>query len=266
MAETKRNAGNVTVKGGTFQMGSTYKEDNNPPHQVRVDSFQISRYEITNYQFALFLSTLSQEEIKNGPPLYYACNWGIEGGKPVPGYEAHPAIYVTWYGAQRYCAWAGGRLPTEAEWEFAARGPEGALFPWETEDVKSEKDCYFANFKPDRGDYTEDGSLITSKCGSYSANSNGLFDMAGNVAEWTSTVYTESGVDGMSDMNPELKYNAAKEDPYRLKKKSVRGGSWKDPESMIRSVWRSYEYQNQPRSYIGFRCVRSVSGTTNRRK
>lgn len=140
------------------------------------------------------------------------------------------------------------------------------MFPWETEDVKSEKDCYFANFKPDRGDYTEDGSLITSKCGSYSANSNGLFDMAGNVAEWTSTVYTESGVDGMSDMNPELKYNAAKEDPYRLKKKSVRGGSWKDPESMIRSVWRSYEYQNQPRSYIGFRCVRSVSGTTNRRK
>ena len=90
--------------------------------------------------------------------------------------------------------------------------------------------------------------------------------MAGNVAEWTSTVYTEAGVNDMSDMNPQLKYNASKEDPYRLKKKSVRGGSWKDPESMIRSVWRSYEYQNQPRSYIGFRCVRSISGVTNRRK
>ena len=82
--------------------------------------------------------------------------------------------------------------------------------------------------------------------------------MAGNVSEWTSTVYTEAGVESMSDMNPELKYNAAKEDPYRLKKKSVRGGSWKDPESMILSAWRSYEYQNQPRSYIGFRCVRSM--------
>lgn len=198
-----------------------------------------------------------------------------------PAYDNYPVVGVTWDQANAFCHWrtdflkrglgaAGAqiqpyRLPTEVEWEFAARGPEGALFPWETKDVKSEKECYYANFKPDRGDYTDDGSLITAKCGSYSANSNGLFDMAGNVAEWTSTVYTESGVGGMSDMNPELKYNAAKEDPYRLKKKSVRGGSWKDPESMIRSVWRSYEYQNQPRSYIGFRCVRSVSGTTNKR-
>ena len=118
-----------------------------------------------------------------------------------------------------------------------------------------------ANFKPDRGNYTEDGSLITSKCGGFSANSNGLYDMAGNVAEWTSTIYTEAGVDAMNDINPQLKYNAAKEDPYRLKKKSVRGGSWKDPESYIRSAWRSYEYQNQPRSYIGFRCVRSLANT-----
>ena len=74
--------------------------------------------------------------------------------------------------------------------------------------------------------------------------------MAGNVAEWTSTIYTEAGVDAMNDINPQLKYNAAKEDPYRLKKKSVRGGSWKDPESYIRSAWRTSEYQNQPRSYI----------------
>lgn len=96
--------------------------------------------------------------------------------------------------------------------------------------------------------------------GIYGANSNGLFDMAGNAAEWTNTEYTEAGVSNMSDINPELKYNAAKEDPYRLKKKVVRGGSWKDPESLIRSAWRTYEYQNQPRSYIGFRCVRSLAG------
>ena len=82
--------------------------------------------------------------------------------------------------------------------------------------------------------------------------------MAGNVAEWTSDVYTEAGIKATADMNPALYYNAAKEDPYRLKKKSVRGGSWKDPESMIRSAWRSYEYQNQPRSFIGFRCVRTM--------
>ena len=203
-----------------------------------------------------------------------------------PAYDDYPVVGVTWEQATAFCRWrteyllkgmgSNGndiqpyRLPTEIEWEYAARGKDGNPFPWEAEDVKSEKGCFYANFKPDRGNYTKDGSLITSKCGIFSANSNGLYDMAGNAAEWTSTIYTEAGVEAMSDMNPELRYNAAKEDPYRLKKKSVRGGSWKDPESMIRSAWRSYEYQNQPRSYIGFRCVRSMvrdgSGIKNKGK
>ena len=203
-----------------------------------------------------------------------------------PAYDDYPVVGVTWEQATAFCRWRTDfllkglgpgasdvqpyRLPTEIEWEYAARGKEGNPFPWEAKEVKSDKGCFYANFKPDRGNYTADGSLITSKCGIFSANSNGLYDMAGNVAEWTSTVYTEAGVDAMSDMNPELRYNAAKEDPYRLKKKSVRGGSWKDPESMIRSAWRTYEYQNQPRSYIGFRCVRSMvqdaSGIKNKGK
>ena len=186
-------------------------------------------------------------------------------------YDDYPVVGVSWEQANAFCAWRTEmmnvgmgayakhlqrfRLPTEVEWEYAARGKEGNAYPWENQGVKSDKGCFYANFKPDRGNYTKDGSLITSQCGIFSANSSGLFDMAGNVAEWTSTVYTEAGVEAMSDMNPELRYNAALEDPYRLKKKSVRGGSWKDPESMIRSAWRSYEYQNQPRSYIGFRCV-----------
>jgi gliding motility-associated lipoprotein GldK len=196
-----------------------------------------------------------------------------------PTYNDYPVVGVTWEQANAFCAWRTEyllkglgkearyvqryRLPTEAEWEYAARGRDQNEFPWENEDVKSGNGCFYANFKPDKGNYTKDGNLITSKAGIYSANTNGLFDMAGNVAEWTSTIFTESGVDAMNDLNPQLEYKAAKEDPYRLKKKSVRGGSWKDPESYIRSAWRTWEYQNQPRSYIGFRCVRSLASSSS---
>lgn len=198
-------------------------------------------------------------------------------------YNDYPVVGVTWEQAEAFCQWRTDyllrglgpaarqvqryRLPTEIEWEYAARGKEGNPFPWqpaEGDQKKNEKGCFYANFKPDKGNYTDDGNLITSRVGMYGVNSNGLYDMAGNVAEWTSTVYTEAGVSMMNDLNPELTYNAAKEDPYMLKRKSVRGGSWKDPISFIRSAWRTYEFQNQPRSYIGFRCVRSLAATPNK--
>ena len=195
-------------------------------------------------------------------------------------YNDYPVVGVTWEQAQAFCNWRTDyllrglrgearqlqryRLPTEVEWEFAARGKEGNPFPWSDVEMKNKKGCYYANFKPDKGDYTDDGNLITSKTGIYGANSNGLYDMAGNVAEWTSTVFTQAGVKSMSDLNPELKYNAAIDDPYRLKRKVVKGGSWKDPQSMVRSAWRTYEYQNQPRSFIGFRCVRSTASSQSK--
>ena len=198
-----------------------------------------------------------------------------------PNYNNHPVVGVSWEQANAFCAWRTDyllrgmkgqakyiqryRLPSEAEWEYAARGKEGGKFPWESSDTKSDRGCYYANYKPGEGNYTKDGNLITSKCGIYSANSNGLYDMAGNVAEWTSTVYTEAGILQMSDINPDLQYRAAKEDPYSMKKKAIRGGSWKDPVKYIQGATRSYEYQNESRSYIGFRCVRSYTGTNRQR-
>ena len=196
-------------------------------------------------------------------------------------YDNYPVVGVSWEQANAFCAWRTEyllkgmgaqakwiqryRLPSEAEWEYAARGKEGNRFPWEEGDTKSEEGCYYANYKPGEGNYTKDGSLITSRCGIFSANSNGLYDMAGNVAEWTSTVYTDAGILQMSDINPDLQDRAAKEDPYYMKKKAIRGGSWKDPVKYIQGATRSYEYQNESRSYIGFRCVRSYAGSDRRR-
>lgn len=153
------------------------------------------------------------------------------------------------------------RLPSEGEWEYAARsGKNDYKFPWATDELQDNRGCFLGNFKPGKGNYTEDGHLITSRVGSFAPNEFGLYDMAGNVSEWTSTAYSESGPSQMSDMNPDLRYNAAKNDPYAMKKKVVRGGSWKDVQQFVRSDMRTFEYQNESRSYIGFRCARTQIG------
>ena len=197
-----------------------------------------------------------------------------------PGYNDYPVVGVSWEQATAFCHWRTDylkrsldanfkntiepyRLPTEAEFEYAARsGKTENIYPWKSKGVTSEKDCFLANFKPGDGNYVKDGHLITAKVASFSPNEFGLYDMAGNVAEWTSTAFLESGPEIMSDMNPEYRYSAAKEDPYAMKKKVVRGGSWKDPAYLIRSDVRTFEYQNEQRSYIGFRCVRTQVGVS----
>lgn len=195
-----------------------------------------------------------------------------------PGYDDYPVVGVSQEQAEAFCVWRTQlykssiripegqyvepfRLPTEGEWEYAARtGKNEYKYPWADDALQSSKGCFLGNFKPGKGNYTEDGHLITSKVGSFSPNEFGLYDMAGNVSEWTVTVYSESGPRQMNDMNPDLRYHAAKEDPYAMKKKVVRGGSWKDVAQFIRSDMRTFEYQNVPRSYIGFRCVRTQVG------
>ncbi len=135
------------------------------------------------------------------------------------------------------------------------------MFPWEGDlPISEDKGCFYANFKPNDGNYVKDGHLITSRVGTYSPNDFGLYDMAGNVSEWTSTAYTEGVSKLTNDLNPEYRYDAAKEDPYKMKRKIVRGGSWKDVAHNIRSDIRMWEFQNEQRSYIGFRCVRSQIG------
>lgn len=200
-----------------------------------------------------------------------------------PGYNDYPVVGVTWEQATAFCEWRTMfyrmgqpknarpieqfRLPTEGEWEFAARnGRSENKYPWDFEGTTNEKDCFMANFKPGEGNYTKDGNLIPSRVASYAPNRFGIYDMAGNVSEWTSTAYAESGPAMMNDVNPEYRYNAAKEDPYAIKKKVVKGGSWKDIGRNIRGDMREGEFQNQPRSYIGFRCVRTQVGFAKSKK
>ena len=193
------------------------------------------------------------------------------------GYNDYPVVGVSWEQANAFANWRTDylrrslgkegvmiepyRLPTEAEWEFAARaGNSESQDPWSETIPMDERGCFYANFKPMEGDYIRDGHLITSPVGTFNANDFGLYDMAGNVSEWTSTAYTESINKLTADMNPEYRYDAAKEDPYKMKRKIVRGGSWKDIAHNVRSDIRMWEYQNEQRSYIGFRCVRSQIG------
>ncbi|HBN64241.1 MAG TPA: gliding motility-associated lipoprotein GldK, partial [Porphyromonadaceae bacterium] len=168
------------------------------------------------------------------------------------GYNEYPVVGVSWEQATAFANWRTDflrrslgregvyvepyRLPTEAEWEYAARaGKSENMYPWDGDlPLTEDQGCFYANFKPQEGNFVQDGQLITSRVGTYSPNDFGLYDMAGNVSEWTSTAFTESVGKLTSDLNPEYRYNAAQEDPYRMKRKIVRGGSWKDVAHNIR--------------------------------
>ena len=191
-----------------------------------------------------------------------------------PGFAQYPVVGVTWEQAQAFCNWrtqlyntthkVGGqdyRLPTEAEWEYAARGGKQlGLYPWGGNYLRDNNGCFLANFKPMRGSYPDDTGATTMKVGSFAPNEYGLYDMAGNVAEWTSSDYVSSTNTMVSDMNPNFQYNAKNDDADVLKRKVIKGGSWKDIAYYLQCGVRTYEYQYESRPYVGFRCVRSFNG------
>jgi len=195
-----------------------------------------------------------------------------------PSYDNYPVVGVSWKQASAFCIWrsmflnsalrATGnpgahdyRLPLESEWEYAARGGlENSMYPWGGYYTRNKDGCFLANFKPLRGNYSDDGGVTAIKVGTYQPNEYGLYDMSGNVAEWTSSAYDESAYIFSHDLNPDYRYNARPDDPPVMKRKVIRGGSWKDIGYYMQNSTRSYEYQDTTKSYIGFRCVRSVMG------
>jgi len=188
-------------------------------------------------------------------------------------YSNYPVVGVTWTQADAFCQWRTTtknayqktkkkkslvpefRLPTEAEWEYAARGGlQSAMYPWGGPYTKNDRGCFMANFKPMRGDYAVDQALYTVEADAYDPNGYNLYNMAGNVSEWTGSSYEKDAYEYSASMNPNVN-NPSNQ------KKVVRGGSWKDVKYFLQVSSRDYELENQPRSYIGFRTVHDYLGS-----
>ena len=205
----------VALPGGTQKIGTSAEELTKlrslypdlsarlleadlPERSVALVPFAIDRYKVTNESFARFASVANVSEIR----------------------ARHPVVNVTWQAADAYCRRRGGRLPTEAEWEYAARGGrERRIFPWGDEPAD-----------PSRANYGASGFKTTTAVGSYPPNGYGLFDMSGNVWEWTATPMT----------------------PGRY---VIRGGSWGGAPVNLRVAYRDSHRADDPREFVGFRCV-----------
>ena len=189
-----------------------------------------------------------------------------------PAYQDYPVVGVSWTQAVAFCNWrtkfkngyqrekgqpnvSRFRLPNEAEWEYAARGgiPSGT-YPWGSPYLLNDRACFLANFKPLRGDYAVDQAVYTVEAKSYLPNDYNLYNMAGNVAEWTNSSYNAGAYEYVSSLNPNMS-NTEEE------RKVVRGGSWKDVAYFLRVSSRDFEYSDTSRSYIGFRTFHDYLGT-----
>ncbi len=281
-------AGMVVVPSGSFIMGQADEDIaasmNNMNRRVTISSFYMDDTEITNNEYRQFVnallvdsvSVLGEEEIMT---KYYpdTTSWkkdfAYSNGDPFveyyyqhPGFDTYPVVGVSWQGAQYFSKWrtrllhdfqnqegqfnsTGFRLPTEAEWEWAARGGRAvAKYPWGNPYTMNAKGCFLANFKPQRGNYDADGYPYTAPANAYNPNDFGLYNMAGNVAEWTSDAYTDNATAIVWDMNP--RYDNPDEP-----RKVIKGGSWKDIAYFLQTGTRSFEYETERRAFIGFRCV-----------
>ncbi len=254
-------AAEVRIPAGEFWMGRTRiwlmdeigwqireRADDRPVHRVRVSAFTLGAWEVTNAEYAQFVAA------SGGAAPYH---WG--GPTPPAGKARHPVYNVTWHEAVKYCAAHGGRLPTEAEWEYAARGGVADLdYPWGNDyldDPAGSAGRPSAQPLPANGRHAHSGSSTGPlPVASFAPNAFGLYDMSGNLWEWTADwydlhYYAESPVDEPPG-------------PISGRYKVIRGGSWADTETRLGTVYyRNFTAQDTAQPTVGFRCARPAGNT-----
>lgn len=251
-----------------------YDEAVRNPNQPRTNF--IRSYEVPAYPDTLVWTR--QFNYSSNEPISQQYNW-------FPAFNNYPVVGVNWNQANAFCHWRTetwknerertkqffeGKftLPTEMQWEWAARGGRNqATYPWGGPYLVNKKGCYLANFKPMRGNYAADGGLYTVEVDKYYPNDYGLYNMAGNVSEWTQTTYFGTAYQTVADINPDINYKIRESDPQWMRRKVVRGGSWRDISYYLQNGTRDWEYADTAKAYIGFRCVyqQIAPALTNRR-
>jgi formylglycine-generating enzyme required for sulfatase activity len=221
----------VLIPGGECIMGKNGEGDHSPAHKMYIDSFLIDAHEVTNSQYFAFC----QKTDRRLPEF-----WGMDGFHCGPGFPNHPVVGVSWSDAKEYAVWAGKRLPTEAEWEYAARGGLiGKNYP-----TGDDLDSTQAN-------YTIQGKgKGTVPVGSYPPNGYGLYDMAGNVVEWVSDYYAEDYYSICPYENPI--------GPEKGKFRVIRGGGWHSGPSCNSVFFRNALPGGWVDFNVGFRCAKDV--------
>ncbi len=221
----------VLVPAGEFTMGSTMADDEKPVHRVYLDAFYMDKYHETVGQYAKYLEATDKE----APP-----EWDIMNQ---PRHQKRPVVNVSWFDAASYCKWAGKRLPTEAEWEKAARGTDGRLYPWGNEAPTR----LHANFGKKK--WANHMALVPVGMFELGKSPYGIYDLAGNAWEWVNDWYDHDYYKKSPTKNPQ--------GPTSGKSKVVRGGNWLYVQEFLRSSFRFNAEPSGRQFGYGFRCAKT---------
>lgn len=265
------DSGMVLIHGGTFMMGDENGQDmEKPVHAVEVSSFYMDIYEVTLEDYGKFVDATNYitDAEKNGGSIIYngkdfekteGVNWRFDarGNAHTEEEKNQPVTHLSWNDANAYAEWAGKRLPTEAEWEYAARGGEKEYkFAWGNDPLEKEvvanvsDENYIKVVKWPYFEGYDDGFTLASPVGSFTPNSLGLYDMAGNAWEWCADYFDETYYSRSPKKNP------INSEPNE--RRVMRGNSWDGRPGMMRCSRRTSDIQSNSYVDTGFRCVKDV--------